>query len=94
MGEEPEVLISSVSFTDSTISIGYVERRKQTAVAGIYETMTIDIEEVKEDAAELEEMLLDLLDKGHLLIRNPPQKLRRGAALVDESIRLAEADQE
>jgi hypothetical protein len=94
MGEEPEILVSSVTFSDGAISIGYIERRKQTPVAAIMETMMIETEEIKEEAAELEELVIELIEKGHLLIRNPPKKMRRGAALVDEVLRLAEEDGE
>jgi hypothetical protein len=94
VADEPAILVSSVSFSDGAISIGYIERRKQTPVAAIMETMMIETEEIKEEAAELEELIIELIEKGHLLIRNPPQRLRRGAALVDEALRLADEDGE
>lgn len=84
---ESEIFVSAVRFADNAVQIDFYESRKQSPVAAIGETMMIDVDYIKDEAQELQEFLVDLLDKGHILIRNPPKRLKpKGMRLADEAV--------
>ena len=79
MNEEvPEVLIISVSFIEDMVQVEFVETRKQTDAVAHIESMTIDRELIDEEADELESAAREILDKIHVLQRNPPESRPRG----------------
>lgn len=87
---KPSLFIATLRFSDGLIHIDYVDEEKQSPVAWETSTISIDIQEIEEEVQELQELLGELVDKGKLLIRNPPRRLRMGQRLVEDSIDDAE----
>lgn len=81
---DPDVFITSISFDENMVIIQYAERREQSRAAAIARSIMIDAEQVTEEVDELQEVARALVDKGVLLIRNPPKRLRRPTEVEDD----------
>ncbi len=82
---EPDVTITSVNFQRGIINIQYVEARETSDSVSIGRSMVIDTELVEEEVTEVEDLLRDIVDKGLLALRNPPQKVRARLRDNDEN---------
>lgn len=76
--EVPDVLVVSVSFIEDMVQIEFIEMRKQTDDVAHIESMSVTRELVEEEVAELESAAREILDKIHVLQRNPPETRPRG----------------
>lgn len=76
-------MIVGVGFGEGAVNITYVEKREMTEAAGIQRTMSIDMDHVRNEVAELIEAAIAVLDAGAVLIRNPPKVRPARQALMD-----------
>lgn len=89
--DAPNVVVSSVMFGEEEINIQYMEPRESSRAAYKTKAITIKTLHIEDELDQLVELLEDIIDKGELLIRNPPQRVRRhglgsGADLVERII--------
>lgn len=80
----PEVVVESVSFSEHALQITYFERADLTEYVTLQRALLIDVQQVKEEVEELQDVLRDLVDKALLLKRNPPKRLKRRPRPVEE----------
>jgi hypothetical protein len=73
MEDVPDVIIISVSFVEDLVQVEFVEERKQTDHVSHVESMTVARDTIEEEAGELESAAREILDKMHVLQRNPPE---------------------
>lgn len=73
----PHVAISGVMFGEDEIVVQYIEGREASRAAYMARSLTIKIDYIQEEMDQLEELLGDIIDKGSILVRNPPKKVRR-----------------
>lgn len=71
-----DVVVTSITLEEDFIVLQYVERREQSSAAALARSIMIDMKEAEEEVEELREIAATLIDKGMLLIRNPPKRLR------------------
>lgn len=69
------LIVTSVSFTESTVEISFFEKSDQGPRAALIKNLIVQNEVLGEDLEELLELLNDIVDKGLLEIRNPPEVL-------------------
>lgn len=84
MNEEPTIIVSGLRVTDNAIVLDYLQTTQQSKVAGIAEQAWIDLDECEEELADLQEILVELVDKAKLLVRNPPKRRRLGRKMLEE----------
>lgn len=89
--DAPNVVISSVMFGEEEINIQYMEPRESSRAAYKTKAITVKTLHIEEKVDQLIELLEDIIDEGELLIRNPPQRVRRhglgsGVDLVERII--------
>lgn len=75
----PQVVIQSVNFQPGIINIQYAEERETNDFVSIGRSLVVDVEQIPDELAELDELLRDVIDKALLLLRNPPKKIRSRA---------------
>lgn len=79
MSEEvPEVMVISVSFIEDMVQVEFIETRKQTDDVAHIESMSVTRDLIEEEAGDLESTAREILDKIHVLQRNPPESRPRG----------------
>lgn len=90
----PSVLISSVMFGENEINIQYMEIREQSRVASMARSITIQADALEAEMEQLEELLQDIIDKGSILVRNPPKRMKRSGlgASPEVILEMVEAD--
>jgi len=79
---DEEVIPLGVQFTDEVVIVSYLEPREVSEAAMIQRSMTIDPDQVEEELEDLRIAVRNIIDAGALLIRKPPSKLSRTAAMV------------
>lgn len=90
------LIVTSVSFTESTVELSFFEKNDQGNRAALIKNLIVQNEVLGEDLEELLDLLNDIVDKGLLEIRNPPEvlnpreRLRRAAQESDEPEELDE----
>lgn len=72
MEDVPDVMIISVSFMEDLVQVEFVEGRKQTDYVSHVESMTVSRDQIEEEADDLESTAREILDRLHVLQRNPP----------------------
>lgn len=85
--DEPAVFVSAVRFDGASVAIDYFEHLKQTTIAAIGETIMIDATQIEDAVQELQEFLVELVDRGQVMIRNPPKKIGLGKKLIEDSLK-------
>lgn len=71
---DSEVEIIAISIpADGLVQVQYSERREQSNVAAIQRSIMIDTEYAQEEYILLVDAARELVDKGLILIRSPPQ---------------------
>lgn len=90
-GEIP-VYIYSVAFGEDFVQIDFMEKRHQSTAAVKRQSITIDLQHIEEEVIELQDLLLELVDKGHVLISHPPKRRAGGLKLAQEAAEAAEAE--
>jgi hypothetical protein len=78
-----DIIITGLMIGEDFINVQYAEPREQARAVSITRSMTIDLEHVEEEMNLLLDTMQDIIDKGALLIRNPPQRIRRRTATDD-----------
>lgn len=64
---------------DGLVDITYMEEREQSDVIGHAHTLLIDVASVPQELDDALDALQDIIDKGLLIIRNPPSRRDSGA---------------
>lgn len=82
----PSVVFSSVMFGENEVNIQYMEIREQSRAASMARSITIQGDSIQEEMEELEALLAAIVDKGSLLIRNPPKRMRRSGLGVPPEV--------
>lgn len=78
MTEIPEVVVISVSFIEDMVQVEFVEMRKQSDHVAHIESISVSRELIEEEVEELELAAREILDKAHVIQRNPPEIRQRG----------------
>jgi hypothetical protein len=81
---ESDLIIQSVIFGENGVEISFAERRDQSLQVALFKNIAIDMEFVKEEVEDVLDTLRDVVDKAHVILRNPPKKVRRREPLVDD----------
>lgn len=74
------IAITGVMFGDGVINIQYVEERESTNAVMIARSMTVEMEHIAAEVDDLAELIEQIVDKGLLMLRNPPKRIRRSFA--------------
>lgn len=69
------LIVTGISFSDTTVEITYFEKKDQGNRAGLMKNIIIQNDVVNEHLEELLDMLNDMVDLGLTEIRNPPETL-------------------
>lgn len=72
---EEELIITGVQFGDEGIEISYFEKRDQGSKVGIFKNMVLSTSGVEEQIEEVTQLLVEIVEHGHLILRNPPKRI-------------------
>lgn len=72
---DDELIITSVNFGDEGIEIAYFEKRDQGSKVGIFKTMVLATAGNEELIEEAVTALEEIVENGHLTLRNPPKRI-------------------
>lgn len=71
---QADVFVTSVSFSEHSIEISFLENREQSEEVAILRNMMVSLEksdELQQAFRDLQEMLRDVVDEGYFRLHNP-----------------------
>lgn len=81
-----EVFVTSISFREDAMEIGFLENREQAELGAVYKTIVVSIE-ADEDFplmySDLQSLARDIIDRGYIAIRNPPKNFAASGNIRD-----------
>jgi hypothetical protein len=71
-----ETFVTTVSFSDDSIEVTFLEKREQGESVMMARVMAISIddEESMEMYADIQNVLRELIERGYITLRNPPEE--------------------
>ena len=87
-----EVFITSISFREDSLEIGFLENREQAPRAAIMKSIIVDIDidtDIELMYKDMQEMARSIVDMGYVEIRNPPQSYGNSSGDIRDAVRQA-----
>lgn len=84
MNEENSIIVSGFRISEDIVLLDYIQTSQQGKVSGIAEQGWITIDEIEEELQDLQEILVELVDKIKLTVRNPPKRIRQGRRMLEQ----------